>query len=76
MYREALQRGTGVTGRIACDFWTDLHLADVWAWTAADDHDGDDGDGDGGDGDGDHITGSTYTIRLATSMFASKLPQT
>jgi hypothetical protein len=25
----ALVRSTGVSGRLACGFWTDLHLADV-----------------------------------------------
>jgi hypothetical protein len=27
---EALVRATGVSGRCACDFWTDLHFANVW----------------------------------------------
>jgi hypothetical protein len=48
-----------------------------------DNGDGDDGVGDDGNGDdgygvsaGDHSTSSTETSRLATSLFASKLPQT
>jgi len=28
-YLEALVRATGVSGRFAYDFWTDLHCADV-----------------------------------------------
>jgi hypothetical protein len=52
----------------------------VHIWGGADGADCDDGDGDDGDddgvGDGDHSTRSTYTSRLATSMLASKLPQT
>ena len=42
------------------------------------DGNGDDGHGDDGHGvsDGDHSTSSTWTGRLATSSFASKLPPT
>jgi len=29
MYLEALVRSTGVIGRLACGFWTNLHFADV-----------------------------------------------
>ena len=42
-----------------------------------DDSNGDDGNGDDGHGvsDGDHSISCTLTSRLATSTFASKLPQ-
>jgi hypothetical protein len=32
-YLEALVRATGVSGRFACCFWTDVHFADVTAAT-------------------------------------------
>jgi hypothetical protein len=54
----------------------------LWAYAYAVGADGDYGDGDDGDdgddgvGDGGHRTRSTLTSKLATSMLASKLPQT